>query len=496
MQFSVDHLDFNSVAATNDLTKLVNYMCIDMLGVVVIPYNALVGDGNLAPLLKSLPKIGRTVCMGGMPKITRAILFLLLSTEHLVLERPDVLKLCGKWARALNELFIEHQNSRIARLTAGHQINVQSIRNASIETQMRQEQNAKIKTAFYGENKILIKAERGAGSSSSSSMSSSSSSSLSSSSSSLTSSTSSSSSSSSSSDPASTSSLPLSGPPPPPNDSLAATTVAAVAAENAAQLNYERQFRARVGQQSVGTPGTRIDVSNESETRKQVLRFRQGGKEWAYVVFLAENWFMPLMNQYAQEVVGQHGAILESYRPLEPGDGGEQAPHLNIVGAAMDRYIRDGYRAEGMSPATGAGAGPSAEKEEEHGAFYDFIMLQELKTTIKPFLTWLKEGTKRQLIAKKGIAKKADAVNLIKQGLQAFDNTAADDEMLIALFKRCCLTKEKGGEQGTAAIPVKSPQAAKTGGTKKDMTYKKMFSEAPKADQIMALFRNVVLPSH
>ena len=83
----------------------------------VEPFNNLNAKGNIEQLLTLLPMMTRLVAFGKKPKIVRAFMFLVMQNEHLVEHRPDILVQMAQNCTSLNEVFIEHLHSVVARQT-------------------------------------------------------------------------------------------------------------------------------------------------------------------------------------------------------------------------------------------------------------------------------------------------------------------------------------------------------------------------------------------
>ena len=119
----------------NSLTKLIFSLCNEQLRIAVEPFDLWNGDGNLKPFLDALPKLVVLYSVGKKPKVVRAALFLVAELVHLNNNRQDILKFLIENAPLLNEVFIEHHNSTIARkLENLSNVDIQIIRNVSIET--------------------------------------------------------------------------------------------------------------------------------------------------------------------------------------------------------------------------------------------------------------------------------------------------------------------------------------------------------------------------
>jgi hypothetical protein len=88
------------------------------------------------------------------------------------------------------------------------------------------------------------------------------------------------------------------------------------------------------------TKNTEVSTRRDSEVKKQITQFLIGGKQFRFVQMLSENWFIPMIINYAKQgVVGydrtKFDPILDRYRPL----GYEQNIMLSEHLAKLKSYV-------------------------------------------------------------------------------------------------------------------------------------------------------------
>ena len=134
----------------SSLTRLARYMLESLVSLAVSPFDKMIGDeGDIRDLLKALPMLTRLYSSVNKWKVSRAAMFLTAQQMHLRESRPDILKMIvdkGPW---LNEVFIEHHNSCIARsLQYTSDMDIVKIRHASIATDYKRSMGRSILHAF------------------------------------------------------------------------------------------------------------------------------------------------------------------------------------------------------------------------------------------------------------------------------------------------------------------------------------------------------------
>lgn len=125
------------------------------------PFNTLNADGDITELYEQYPMMIRLFAVGNKPKIVRAGYFLLAELIHLVDNRPDILPQHAESCTSLNEVFIEHNHSILARLLDKAKKEFQILRNLSVQiSQDRQRKTSMLELLQRGDDGPLKKKAR------------------------------------------------------------------------------------------------------------------------------------------------------------------------------------------------------------------------------------------------------------------------------------------------------------------------------------------------
>ena len=126
---------------TNALTKKIGLM-FEMLEICVKPFDDLNDKGDISTLFEWYPSMIKLFAMGKKPNIVCAGFFLLAQLQHMLQHRPDLIKQIGSICTSLNEVFIEHDNSIIARALEGMLVAFDKIREVSVLVEKKRSDQA------------------------------------------------------------------------------------------------------------------------------------------------------------------------------------------------------------------------------------------------------------------------------------------------------------------------------------------------------------------
>ena len=125
----------------NALTKNIGLM-FEMLEICVKPFDDLNDKGDISTLFEWYPSMIKLFAMGKKPNIVCAGFFLLAQLQHMLQHRPDLIKQIGSICTSLNEVFIEHDNSIIARALEGMLVAFDKIREVSVLVEKKRSDQA------------------------------------------------------------------------------------------------------------------------------------------------------------------------------------------------------------------------------------------------------------------------------------------------------------------------------------------------------------------
>lgn len=135
---------FNSTAIGRLLHNL-----FEQLDLCIAPFNSLNNEGNIEPLLRRYPNMIRLYAVGNKPNIIKTGFFLQVQLHHMINNRPDLIQQIGNCCTSLNEVFIEHNNSIIARNLEGLRVTFPTIRKTSILIEKKRQQRSDLKKLLH-----------------------------------------------------------------------------------------------------------------------------------------------------------------------------------------------------------------------------------------------------------------------------------------------------------------------------------------------------------
>jgi hypothetical protein len=203
------------------------------------------------------------------------------------------------------------------------------------------------------------------------------------------------------------------------------------------------------------------NISNEdrpdSEVRKQVRRFEIGGKQWPLVEKLANEWFIPLMRNYATPTLGindktkegrQFCHFFDNYRPL----GTEQEDILLLHVAKLQSYVKSVAKKEENAISNSNNDGSPKEASTPLEPLDYFLSKQTIKKQLLPIhaiMSRIPESPMHIVPANKPCPLlKRDIIADIKEAVRNWCQSHAGDESnAIAKIKQMCRKPPLGGPQ-------------------------------------------------
>lgn len=140
-----------SLFTSSSLGRLIENL-FEQLSLCTAPFNSLNNKGNIEPLLRLYPQLIKLYAVGNKPNIVKTGFFLQAQLHHMIDKRPDLVKQIGKVCTSLNEVFIEHNNSVIARNLVGLMVTFPTIRNTSVLIEKKRQQREDLKKLCHRSN--------------------------------------------------------------------------------------------------------------------------------------------------------------------------------------------------------------------------------------------------------------------------------------------------------------------------------------------------------
>ena len=125
---------------SNSLVKLIVSYLEDMVKLTVDPIIQLRCNGDIMPLYRDVAKMVTLVSLGGKPKITRCYTHLVMQVQHLIRNRPGLLRFIATNATTFDELPVEHKNGEMSKqIRRWYSFSFQQIRMRSVDVDKRRE---------------------------------------------------------------------------------------------------------------------------------------------------------------------------------------------------------------------------------------------------------------------------------------------------------------------------------------------------------------------